>query len=83
MQMQDGVSRRDILSCLTAAAVVAVPALANADTEFARLNVPFLGGSDQVDVNNANIRVHTRCVPQNPSALITFIMPRVCVQREL
>mmetsp|Transcript_91651 Transcript_91651/g.147950 ORF Transcript_91651/g.147950 Transcript_91651/m.147950 type:complete len:160 (+) Transcript_91651:31-510(+) len=59
MQMQaDGVSRRDLLSGLAAAAVVAAPALANADTEYA--NIPFLGGSDQVDVNNANIRVYTR-----------------------
>merc|ERR1712127_500524 len=58
MQMQaDGVSRRDLLSGL-GAAVVAVPALANADTEYP--NVPFLGGSDLVDVNNANIRVYTR-----------------------
>jgi hypothetical protein len=66
MQMQaDGVSRRDLLSGLAAAAVVAAPALANADTEYA--NIPFLGGSDQVDVNNANIRVYTRCVLWNPT----------------
>jgi len=65
MQMQaDGVSRRDLLSGLAAAAVAA-PALANADTEYA--NIPFLGGSDQVDVNNANIRVYTRCVLWNPT----------------
>lgn len=81
MQMQaDGVSRRDILSGLTAAAVVAVPVLANADTEYP--NIPFLGGSDQVDVNNANIRVYTRCVPQSPPPVIMCIMSRVCVQRE-
>merc|ERR1719199_2315612 len=59
MQMQvDGVSRRDLLSGLAGAAVVAAPAAAFADVEYA--NVPFLGGSDQVDVNNANIRVYTR-----------------------
>ena len=59
MQMQaDGVSRRDLLSGLAGAAVVAAPALANADTEYP--NVPFLGGGDIVDVNNANIRVYTR-----------------------
>ena len=47
MQMQaDGVSRRDLLSGIAGAAVVAAPALANADVEYA--NVPFLGGSDQV-----------------------------------
>merc|ERR1712216_1058977 len=59
MKMQaDGVSRRDILSGLAGAAIIAAPALANADVEYP--NVPFLGGSDQVDVNNANIRVYTR-----------------------
>merc|ERR1712205_52245 len=59
MQMQaDGVSRRDMLQGLAGAAIVAAPALANADVEYA--NVPYLGGSDQVDVNNANIRVYTR-----------------------
>jgi photosystem II PsbU protein len=59
MQMQaDGVSRRDLMSGLAGAAIVAAPALANADVEYP--NVPFLGGSDQVDVNNANIRVYTR-----------------------
>ena len=59
MQMQaDGVSRRDLLSGLAGAAVVAAPALANADVEYP--NVPFLGGGDIVDVNNANIRVYTR-----------------------
>ena len=59
MQMQaDGVSRRDLLSGLAGAAVVAAPALANAETEYP--NVPFLGGGDIVDVNNANIRVYTR-----------------------
>jgi len=59
MQMQaDGVSRRDLLSGVAGAAIVAAPALANAETEYP--NVPYLGGSDQVDVNNANIRVYTR-----------------------
>ena len=58
MQMQaDGVSRRDLMG-LAGAAIVAAPALANAEVEYP--NVPFLGGSDQVDVNNANIRVYTR-----------------------
>jgi photosystem II PsbU protein len=58
MQMNaEGVSRRDFAG-LAGAAIIAAPALANADVEYA--NVPFLGGSDQVDVNNANIRVYTR-----------------------
>ena len=47
MQMQaDGVSRRDLLSGIAGAAVVAAPALANAEVEYP--NVPYLGGSDQV-----------------------------------
>ena len=47
MQMQaDGVSRRDLLSGVAGAAIVAAPALANAETEYP--NVPYLGGSDQV-----------------------------------
>merc|ERR1711966_450011 len=58
MQAEGGVSRRDILSGLAGAAVVAAPAIANAETEYP--NVPYLGGSDTVDVNNANIRVYTK-----------------------
>jgi hypothetical protein len=82
MQMQaDGVSRRDLLSGLAGAAVVAAPAIANADTEYP--NVPFLGGSDLVDVNNANIRVYTRCVFQPPafppcSSLLATLRGRAC-----
>lgn len=59
MQMlaSEGVSRRDFAG-LAGAAVLAAPAIANAETEYA--NVPFLGGSETVDINNANIRVYTR-----------------------
>ncbi|MGB1596565.1 MAG: hypothetical protein ACPIOQ_27640, partial [Promethearchaeia archaeon] len=46
MQAEGGVSRRDILSGLAGAAVVAAPAIANAETEYP--NVPYLGGSDTV-----------------------------------
>jgi photosystem II PsbU protein len=53
----DGVSRRNFAG-LAGAAIIAAPTLANADVEYP--NVPFLGGSDTVDVNNANIRVYTR-----------------------
>lgn len=84
MQMQaDGVSRRDLLSGLAGAAVVAAPALANADTEYA--NIPYLGGSDQVDVNNANIRVYTRSVlnpsRSRPNPLSSFLLltPPLCL----
>ena len=46
MQMNaEGVSRRDVAG-LVGAAILAVPAIANADVEYP--NVPFLGGSDQV-----------------------------------
>jgi photosystem II PsbU protein len=58
MQMNaEGVSRRNFAG-LAGAAIIAAPTLANADVEYP--NVPFLGGSDTVDVNNANIRVYTR-----------------------
>merc|ERR1712216_942813 len=50
--------RKTALLALAGSAIVAAPALANADVEYA--NVPYLGGSDQVDVNNANIRVYTK-----------------------
>ena len=46
MQAEGGVSRRDILSGLAGAAVVAAPAITNAETEYP--NVPYLGGSDTV-----------------------------------
>ena len=46
MQAEGGVSRRDILSGLAGAAVVAAPAIANAEVEYP--NVPYLGGSDTV-----------------------------------
>merc|ERR1719183_555295 len=66
MKMQaDGVSRRNLLSGLAGAAIVAAPALANADVEYP--NVPFLGGSDIIDVNNANIRVYTKFPGMYPS----------------
>merc|ERR1719409_757768 len=65
MQAEGGVSRRDILSGLAGAAIVAAPALANADVEYP--NVPFLGGSDIIDVNNANIRVYTKFPGMYPS----------------
>ena len=53
MQAEGGVSRRDILSGLAGAAVVAAPAIANAEVEYVisripYLNVPYLGGSDTV-----------------------------------
>lgn len=54
------VSRRAALTGAAAAALAAVagslPALA--ETEYA--NVPFLGGSDIIDINNANVRAYAK-----------------------
>lgn len=61
----DGVSRRDLLKTVAAFGVAAVPAIANADVEYA--NLPFLGGGDQIDINNANIRVYTKLQGMYPS----------------
>lgn len=54
------VSRRAALAGAAAAAVAAVAASlpALAETEYA--NVPFLGGSDIIDINNANVRAYAK-----------------------
>jgi len=55
----ESVSRREVIAGAAAAlaAIVAVPAV-RADIEYP--NVGFLGGSDQIDVNNANIRAYAK-----------------------
>lgn len=63
MQAEGGVSRRDILSGLAGAAVVAAPAIANADVEYP--NVPFLGGSDTVQISACVMT--PRVTPLTPS----------------
>eukprot|EP00186_Timspurckia_oligopyrenoides_P000606 CAMPEP_0182449818 /NCGR_PEP_ID=MMETSP1172-20130603/36904_1 /TAXON_ID=708627 /ORGANISM="Timspurckia oligopyrenoides, Strain CCMP3278" /LENGTH=151 /DNA_ID=CAMNT_0024647203 /DNA_START=62 /DNA_END=517 /DNA_ORIENTATION=- len=58
-ESEDGaVSRRQLLAGSVAAALAAVAAVpaALADREYE--NVGFLGGGDQVDVNNANVRAY-------------------------
>ena len=54
----DGLSRRDLIKNVAAFGVAAAPVLANAEIDYA--NVPFLGGSDKIDINNANVRVYTK-----------------------
>ncbi|KAJ1482227.1 hypothetical protein T484DRAFT_1624513, partial [Baffinella frigidus] len=54
----DGVSRREILAGAVTAAVTILPFAASAEIEYA--GVPFLGGSDIIDVNNANVRAYTK-----------------------
>jgi photosystem II PsbU protein len=52
--------RRDFFSAATAAALAlaAAPLPALADREYA--NLPYLGGSSIVDINNANVRVYLK-----------------------
>ena len=65
MHAEGSVSRRDMLKTFVAGAVIAAPALANAEIDYA--NLPYLGGSDKIDVNNANIRVYTKLPGMYPS----------------
>ncbi len=66
MQMQgEGVSRRELFKSVAAFGLAAVPAIANADVDYP--NLPYLGGGDQIDVNNANIRVYTKLPGMYPS----------------
>ena len=50
--------RREFLAAAAAAAVSAVPLAANAVRDYE--NVGYLGGSEIVDVNNANVRVYLK-----------------------
>eukprot|EP00961_Rhodomonas_salina_P271862 3673216-Rhodomonas_salina.1 len=61
----EGASRRDFLKNVAAFGVAAAPVIANADVEYP--NVPYLGGGDQIDVNNANIRVYTKLPGMYPN----------------
>ena len=49
--------RREVMK-VAAPAVVAAPLIANADVDYAGL--PFLGGSEKIDINNANVRVYAK-----------------------
>jgi photosystem II PsbU protein len=61
----DSVSRRDLFKNAAAIGLAAMPFAANALVEYE--NVPFLGGSDIIDINNANVRVYTRLPGMYPS----------------
>lgn len=50
--------RREFLSAVAAAAALAAPLAANAVRDYD--NVGYLGGSEIVDVNNANVRVYLK-----------------------
>jgi photosystem II PsbU protein len=74
----DGVSRRDVLAGAAAAAVTALPLAASAEIEYP--NVPYLGGSDKIDVNNANVRAYTKFPGMYPTiaGLIAKVAPVSC-----
>jgi photosystem II PsbU protein len=61
----DSVSRRDLFKNIAAFGLAAAPLAANALVEYE--NVPFLGGSDVIDINNANVRVYTRLPGMYPN----------------
>lgn len=56
---EGNVTRRTLLaSALAAVATTLLPGNARAEREYP--NVGFLGGSDQIDVNNANVRAYAK-----------------------
>merc|ERR1719267_52913 len=60
-------SRRAFLSKVAGAATgAAVAAPAFADTDYAGL--PYLGGSEKIDINNANVRVYAKLPGMYPGA---------------
>mmetsp|Transcript_7468 Transcript_7468/g.13261 ORF Transcript_7468/g.13261 Transcript_7468/m.13261 type:complete len:148 (-) Transcript_7468:281-724(-) len=59
MSAEQPVTRRDVVAGAAAmAAAFVFSSAANADIEYA--NVGFLGGSDVIDINNANVRVYQK-----------------------
>ena len=58
--------RREFLAAAAAAAALAVPAAANAVRDYE--NVGLLGGSETIDINNANVRVYIKMPGMYPSA---------------
>lgn len=56
---------------LSAAAILAAPAAANAIRDYE--NVGLLGGSDVVDVNNANIRVYLKMPGMYPKVAAKIV----------
>ena len=58
--------RRDFLAAAAAAAGMALPLAANAIRDYE--NVGLLGGSETIDINNANVRVYLKLPGMYPAA---------------
>eukprot|EP00613_Pedinella_sp_CCMP2098_P000214 CAMPEP_0171615992 /NCGR_PEP_ID=MMETSP0990-20121206/13204_1 /TAXON_ID=483369 /ORGANISM="non described non described, Strain CCMP2098" /LENGTH=135 /DNA_ID=CAMNT_0012180157 /DNA_START=396 /DNA_END=804 /DNA_ORIENTATION=- len=58
-------ARREFISAIASAALV-VPLAANAEVDYD--GVKYLGGGDQIDLNNANIRAYLRLSGMYPGA---------------
>jgi len=59
-------ARREFLGAAAAAAAAVVPLAANADVDYD--GIKYLGGGDQIDLNNANIRAYLRLKGMYPGA---------------
>ena len=55
---------------VAAAAALALPLVANADVDYD--GIKYLGGGDQIDLNNANIRAYLRLSGMYPGAALTM-----------
>jgi len=65
--MSEEIGRREVVSkVLGSAALLATAQAANAEIDYA--GVGYLGGSSQIDVNNANIRVYQKLPGMYPNA---------------
>jgi len=61
-----GSARREFIATVAGAAGAAVATPALADTDYAGL--PYLGGSNKIDINNANVRVYAKLPGMYPGA---------------
>jgi len=61
-----GSARREFMSTVAGAAGAAVATPALADVDYAGL--PYLGGSNKIDINNANVRVYVKLPGMYPGA---------------
>jgi len=59
-------TRAEFLGAVAAAAVAVAPLAANADVDYD--GIKYLGGGDQIDLNNANIRAYIRLPGMYPGA---------------
>merc|ERR1712167_319764 len=58
--------RRGFLATIGAAAVATAPLAALAEIDYA--NLPYLGGSDKIDINNCNVRIYSKLPGMYPGA---------------